>query len=513
MNSNWNKNIYRSLLILSFIGINVGLLFGISSVWVYLNSGADKASILHIEGGLEATYVPEIIWQNTENPGRPMEKQTLLEIQEDYLKAWYVRNVAYATNDTYGISDYYTDSLRSKLAGILQINKEAKTKSYQTTLSHHPSLDFYSTDGTLVVFTDEQVEIYQELWQDEKLVAKKKDTSSFKVMMLLEDGFWRIRHLVTIKEANGSTIKNKRDKNYNGIVQKSKGLNYYPSKSAWNTFGVNFNEAIISKDFSQLQEMGLNMVRIFVPYEEFGKAAVNSAKLIKLNKLLDIADKYDIKVLVTLFDFYGNYELMDWTLTHRHAETIVSALKDHPALFGWDIKNEPDLDFESRTKEKVLAWLEEMIIRIRAWDPQHPVTIGWSSAAAAPNMAKQVDFVSFHYYLEPSEFAQTYKALRKSVGGKPILLSEYGYSSYSGFWNLFTGSEKQQASYYEVMQAQLNKEEIPFLFWTMYDFDEVPNTVVGNLPWRKQRQKYFGIISVDGERKPAFEYLDQSGLK
>ncbi len=99
-----------------------------------------------------------------------------------------------------------------------------------------------------------------------------------------------------------------------------------------------------------------------------------------------------------MFDFYGNYELKDWTLTQRHAQTIVTAFKDHRALFGWDIKNEPDLDFESRTQENVLAWLEEMIIRIRSWDPKHPVTIGWSSAEAAQNLGEQVNFVSFHYY-------------------------------------------------------------------------------------------------------------------
>jgi len=63
------------------------------------------------------------------------------------------------------------------------------------------------------------------------------------------------------------------------------------------------------------------------------------------------------------------------------------------------------------------------------------------------------------------------------------------------------------------MQAQLNEHGLPYLFWTLFDFDDVPNTVVGKLPWRKQRQKYFGIITVDGERKSAYQYLDKSGLK
>lgn len=34
-----------------------------------------------------------------------------------------------------------------------------------------------------------------------------------------------------------------------------------------------------------------------------------------------------LKVIVTLFDFYGDYSVLDWTLNQRHAETIVAALK------------------------------------------------------------------------------------------------------------------------------------------------------------------------------------------
>ncbi len=160
MKSKWNSNIYRSLLILSFLGINAILIYGISSVWAYLNSGADKASILHMQGGLEEIYVPEVEWQDLQNPGRPMEDQTLKEIEGDYLKAWYVRSNALSSNDSYGIADYYTDSMRIKIERILTLNKDHNTTTRQTTLAHHPSLDFYSADGTLVVFTDLHVETY-----------------------------------------------------------------------------------------------------------------------------------------------------------------------------------------------------------------------------------------------------------------------------------------------------------------------------------------------------------------
>ena len=57
------------------------------------------------------------------------------------------------------------------------------------------------------------------------------------------------------------------------------------------------------------------------------------------------------------------------------------------------------------------------------------------------------------------------------------------------------------------MQATLNAERIPFILWTLYDFDEVPNSVVGRLPWRKNPQRYFGLINTEGKKKPVFEII------
>ena len=226
--------------------------------------------------------------------------------------------------------------------------------------------------------------------------------------------------------------------------------------------------------------------------------------------VLDLAQVHELKVIVTLFDFYGDYEIADWTLTHRHAEQIVTALKDHEALLAWDIKNEPDLDFESRGKDTVLAWLEQLTLFVQQWDQKHPVTIGWSNTEAAKYLSDKVDFVSFHYYKEASQFKEALDILRTSIPNKVLVLQEYGFSSYSGIWNAFQGSEGKQADYYREMQTILDDEKIPFLFWTMYDFEEVPTTVVGSLLWRRERQKYFGILDSTGEPKPSFRFLDYS---
>ncbi|MBM1107468.1 glycosyl hydrolase family 5 [Aurantibacter crassamenti] len=504
------KTIYRVLLIASFLAINALILSGISAVLSYLNTGADKSSMLHLEVPMDKVYSPKVTWKISNNPGRTMEKQTLAEIEGDYLNAWHVRNIAFKKNDRYGVSDFYTDSAKQRVFEHIELNKKNKNWFKSTTLEHFPELNFYSEDGTLVVFTDKNVERYQETYQNDSLLYQQKDTTNYKVMMLLEDGFWRIRHFNQIE--NSKIIKPSINRNIKPIlssIDKIKGINYYPQKSPWDTFGKSFNDSIISNDFNIINEMGLNTIRIFIQYEDFGKANVKSNKLEKLKKVLDAASRHKLKVIITLFDFYGDYDVTNWTLTQRHAETIVTAVKNHPALLGWDIKNEPDLDFNSRGRQSVLSWLNEMNTKIKQWDPNHPITIGWSSPEAAINLANEVDYVSYHYYREPHNFIIAHNQLKSVVTDKPVVLQEYGYSSYDGFWNMYLGSDKKQIQYYTTMQQQLVDEKVPFVFWTLYDFEKVPTDVAGSLPWRTRKQHFFGCIDLNGNKKSVYEILKQ----
>lgn len=510
MKNKLTKNIYRVLLIASFLAINALILSGISAVLSYLNTGADKSSMLHLEVLMDKVYAPKVTWGNIDNPGRPMENQTLQEIERDYLNAWHVRNIAFKKNDRYGIADFYTDSARARVFEHIDLNIENNNYFKGSTLEHFPELDFYSEDGTLVVFTDKDVERYQETYEGDSLLFQQKDTTSYQIMMLLEDGFWRIRHLQEIETEK--EIQPVIDRDIDTILQaikNLKGINYYPQKTPWDTFGKGFNDTIVGNDFTIIKNMGLNTIRIFIQYEDFGKAEVKLEKLNHLRKTMDLAFENDLKVMITLFDFYGDYDITNWTLTQRHAETIINALKDHPALLGWDIKNEPDLDFDSRGRRRVLSWLTEMNIKIKQWDTNHPVTIGWSSPEAAVHLVEEVDFVSYHYYGKPENFLSVHNELKSIVPNKPLVLQEYGYSSYDGFWNIYLGSDEKQVDYYKTMQSQLVKAEVPFIFWTLYDFKEVPTSVAGSLPWRTRKQHYFGCIDLDGNRKEVFEVLKQ----
>jgi endo-1,4-beta-mannosidase len=288
---------------------------------------------------------------------------------------------------------------------------------------------------------------------------------------------------------------------------KTIGINYYPQATPWNMFGAAFELETINKDFKIIKETGLNSVRLFVQYEDFGKAEINPEKIERLRQTLDAANENNLKVVLTLFDFYGDYSVLNWTLNQRHAETIVSTFKDHNAILAWDIKNEPNLDFESRGEDLVTAWLENMIDLVKSVDSVHPVTIGWSNTQSAKILKDKVDIVSFHFYEKLETLEESIKTLKTEVGDKPLVLQEFGLSSYRGFWNPFGNSEKDQADYYKKVQDIIATNNLQFMSWTLYDFEQVPKEVVGRLPWRTNAQKHFGFIDKNGTKKPSFKYI------
>ncbi len=500
-----NKNILRSILVLSYIAIIAFVLFGIGSLLSYLNTGADRSKMLHTEIKKVDQYLPKTAWEPLNNEGRPMDNQTLNAIQNDYLDAWYVKHVAYKTNTLVGIDDYYTENARKNIISIISKNKSENISIVSTTLQHHITLEFFSEDGQLAVISDKDVIEYKRIYNDELLVLETTEQTNYKIILLLEDGFWRIRHIIKEKSKNFNSKFKPAQKNI-GLL---KGINYYPKASPWNMFGDKFNTNTILQDFDIIKKAGLTSIRIFVPYEDFGKANVNSKKLKKLKKVLDLAQIKKLKVVITLFDFYGDYSVLNWTLNQHHATTIVSNLKNHPALLAWDIKNEPNLDFESRGTLLITAWLNYMIDVIKTTDTIHPVTIGWSNAESATILSDKLDFITFHYFEDLNALEATYLNLKLEIPNKPIAITEFGISSYKGFWNPLGSTELDQSNYHKKAQRIFKQNTLGFMAWTLYDFTTIPKKVVGVLPWRKRAQEHFGFIKQNGNIKPAFKHISK----
>lgn len=568
----WNKRIAKQItVIIAFLLVNFGIVSLLSTIYYEFNSGADRSKLLHIDLRKNDFYLPTINVSAGQTEGRIPNKEIIKSIKEDYVKAWYVQKYALQNNDSKAIEDFYTDSAQVKIKKIIDENAKEKINIHSTSLNHNVHVKFFSEDGQVAYIDDLGVNERTSYYQQNKLVHQESTHRNYKAVLLLEDGFWRVRHK-TSYQPKKKTSKTQETSSLTHIVQpqqtvyrltkiyniskeelcnlnpdkpyltenilmkgdtvvvkkikgipkkkeapsiktnfpenfKIKGINYYPQKNPWFEFWNKYDTLVIHKDFKLIKDLGLNSVRIFIPYNLFGKGKVQTSKLKELIKTLDIAEEYQLKVVITFFDFYSNYQLLDYTICDRHVEKIVKAIKHHKALLQYDVKNEPDLDIKIHGKHKVVNWLDFIIDRIKIYDPETPVTIGWYSAEAAVILSEKVDFVSFHFYKDPDEFGAIYTKLKESTN-KPIVIQEYGKHSFNSIWNFYRFSEKKQAEYHKRMQKNFKKYNVEhFISWTLYDFPVIDTKIFGSAPYKIGPQKNYGFIDAKGKLKPSAKYI------
>ena len=502
-----NRQIKQLSIIIGFVLINLLIVSVVSKIYYEFNSGADRARALHIELNKNDYYLPSISIKTSNLKGRKLNDEILKKIKKDYLNAWYVKSYALKNNDIESFKDFYTDSAQVKLTELISYNIKNKINVASTSLKHNLEINFFSEDGQLIFLKDKNVEEINNISKNNISIHKEKSINDYDVVLLLEDGFWRIRHL--IRTSNKELNKNK-IKHSNIFKFKIKGINYYPQKTPWFEFWSKYNKSIVDKDFKIIKNLKLNTVRIFIPYELFGKANVLEERLRNLKTTLDLAAKNDLKVIITLFDFYGDYRVSDYNLCDRHIEQVIMNIKNHSALLQYDIKNEPDLDFKIHSKTKVLNWLSFIAERIKKYDDKTPVTIGWYSSDQAHLLENEIDVVSYHYYKNPKYFIKRHKKL-KSKTKKPIVVQEYGKHSYNSFWFPFSNTEITQAKYYKEMQQQFNLvKDINYISWTLYDFPKINSSIFGILPHKTSPQKNYGVIDVNSKYKESSKFLTNS---
>jgi len=487
-----------------------------AKIWFYFNSGADRSIALNLSPILPEAHVPYIRWlEDDPETGRVMENFSRGEIMKDYIRGWYQVDQSMFTGDTGGLKEYFTSAA---LPRILENVREIKSGSWllsQTDLRHFIKLHFYSADGQIVAFTDKNLLIKQRIYRkkDRKNIYRGEQLADYDVVMLLDDGYWRIKNIVrkipdTIdKDTNmkdNADMVQVRGRHFflNDSIFHPAGINYYPQETPWKRFWSNYDPEVTRKDFNLIRQLGFNTVRIFINYYDFNKGDISEVRLSQLKDLLDQAGSTNLKVIVTLFDFIGDYSLPNFTASDRQLETLLTRFKNHPSILAWDLKNEPDLDFIHQDKDDVREWLEWIIKNAREYDANHLMTIGWASAENAHLYGHLVDFVSFHSYRPIEELETDVKKLTAAVIDKPLVLEEFGLSTYRGIWSPYGPSEQNQSEYFSRVKRVLTENgDLGFMLWTLYDFNEIPSDIAGGAPWIKNPQKYFGIIKQNGKLK------------
>ncbi len=497
----------------------------------YFQQGADPASALNIVPNKPPDLEVALAWlPDDPDTGREMEPLTRVEIESAYLRAWLQWNISYLRGEAYGLETYFVGPALEAVEASIDAMHAQGWSLQQTDLEHHLHLHFYSADGSIVSFTARDVLVAQVLRSEGTIpVVTEVTRADYEVVMMLEDGNWRVRHWVrttgetlqSVAPADPETadfVTTKGDQLVsNGRPFIVRGLNYYPKDTPWHDFWPTYDPHTIEEDFALIESLGLNTIRIFVPYnfqlpEEEHNTENSPTKpadpyvdlRLKLADLLARAESHNLKVIVTLFDFRTDYQILLWPNANRDIREIVPYFADSPTILAWDLKNEPDLDQAGNTPEMVNLWLEHVAWQIRQHDPNHLLTIGWAAAAQADQLTEIVDFISFHDYLDTATFSGRIAKLRQAAPNKPIVLTEFGLTTWNSYFFPIGNSEQEQAVYYaDMIQTMRNQNISGYVAWTLHDFSDIPADVVGRLPWRTAPQHHFGLVDSRGNKKPA----------
>jgi len=315
---------------------------------------------------------------------------------------------------------------------------------------------------------------------------------------------------------------------YKGQPIKLKGINFYPKDQPWADMWTQWNGPAARADLSRAAEIGVNTVRVLVPYKyqngwtdkETGK--VDPVYLNELQQFVQMAGELQMKVIVALFDFYDpvNDPLPPDQANARnllYLQGIVPTFANDDRILAWDLHNEPDQYESWRDDNKqaaFIAWMGRMATEIRRLDPNHLLTVGMSQynslfiaddtgqpypeEAPRGRVAAAIsDFLSFHSYNAGNiDWQITYIELHSR---KPIVLQETGWPT-GPPCTLPEYSDSQQILLYRLMIEGAQAHDLAGLInWQLWDFQ--PGTSLG--AGRESHEDYYGLLRRDGTWKPA----------
>ncbi len=190
-------------------------------------------------------------------------------------------------------------------------------------------------------------------------------------------------------------------------------------------FERSFREHFITEDdFKIISEWGANCVRVPLHYRilEKGPFQHNRVGIRRIETLLDWAEKYDLKVIIDLHAAPGG-QSRDWHCdslgeallwqdvsmrerTLQLWEFIVERLQTKPALYGYDLLNEPVL--EKKELPVLKRFYKQLVRSIRTVDKERAIFLEGNLWATQVDFLKDVIMqdvsVSIHAY-NPLDFS------------------------------------------------------------------------------------------------------------
>jgi endo-1,4-beta-mannosidase len=342
------------------------------------------------------------------------------------------------------------------------------------------------------------------------------------------------------------------------------GINYWPRTSAmymWQRFDI----AEIGEDFARIKALGLDVVRFFLMWDAFQPEpnTMSADALRKFDAVMDRIADAGLRAMPTLFcgHMSGVNWLPSWTLEREpvqgrfrtisggavvdrairdfyadpallgaqvlFAQRVGERVRDHPALFAWDLGNEFSNLREPSSASDAAQWSLRLSETLReasggaASGGMHGEDFDHDRRLRPSSIARPWPFATMHGYSVYSAFARDRLdsnvvpflcQLQQSFSGKRVLFSEFGNPQcppgadrVDGFACL---DEREMAQYARSVAQRLHARGALGAFWWCWaDYDPA----LASLPPfdRAPHELRFGIVRSDGSLKPVAETLAQ----
>jgi hypothetical protein len=232
--------------------------------------------------------------------------------------------------------------------------------------------------------------------------------------------------------------------------------------------------AAVEEDFREMKQLGANVVRIHLQFGKFMDAAdkPNRESLSQLKKLVALAERTRLYLDLTGLGCYHKQDVPPWYVKleeqarwaaqARFWEAVAATCADSPAIFCYDLMNEPivpggkkkrddwlgppfagkyfvqfiTLEQKGRPRPEIAReWIQQLTAAIRKQDRRHLMTVGlvpWSLSGRGFNsgfdpkeIVGELDFLAVHIYPEQGKVKEAMEILQGFAEvGTPVIIEE-----------------------------------------------------------------------------------------
>jgi endo-1,4-beta-mannosidase len=340
------------------------------------------------------------------------------------------------------------------------------------------------------------------------------------------------------------------------------GVNYWPCRSAmymWQRFDL----GEIREDMARIKEMGLDLVRFFLRWDDFQPAPdhMDPSMLRRFDAMMQTIAEAGVRAMPTLFcghmsgvnwlpswsldsqtphgrfrtisngnvwpygigDFYSDPKLLH--AQEFFARAVGERVRDHPALYVWDLGNEFSNLREPANPEAGALWSELLSDVLRdtsggdVTGGTHGEDVEKDRHLRPSTLATRWAIATMHGYSVYATFSEGrldecvvpfYAALMQAFTGKPLLFSEFGNpacpSGQTTAGDFACLSEDEMQIYAEGVLNRLHQQgAIGAMWWCWADYDPA----LADLPPfdLATHELRFGMIRADGSEKPVARAL------